>query len=43
MKQKKIDKKIWRKVLNNDKVKSPILMVKIDVDDYQIVVTHGLN
>ncbi len=44
MKQKKTDKQIWDKILDNkDKVKSPVLMVKIDVEDYQIVVTHGLN
>ena len=44
MKNQKSDKKIWDKILDNKKkIKSPILMVKIDVEDYQIVVTHGLN
>jgi len=44
MKHKRLsEKKIWKQVLKNDKINSPVLMVKIDVDDYQIVVTHGLN
>ncbi len=37
------DKRIWKKILSASKYKSPVLLVKIEVEDYQIVVTHGLN
>jgi len=44
MKPKKTNnKKIWKKILADGELKSPVLLVKIDVEDYQIVVTHGLN
>lgn len=43
MKQKNTDRKIWREILNRTKVKSPTFLVKIDSDQYQIIITQGLN